>query len=165
MSNKMPTQKRLKELFYYDLETGIFTRIGKVKGGKLGCQAGHMKDNGYLHFSVDRKKYGAHRLAWVYVYGVEPESDIDHIDGNRANNSISNLRCVDRSTNLENISKAKSHNKSTGLLGAYKLKNGRFTSKIQVRGNSFSLGCFDTAIDAHQAYINAKKLYHIGFVG
>ena len=162
--SKMPTQNRLRNLFFYDPESGIFTRTSKVKGAKIGTQAGHLKDNGYIHFSVDSKKYGAHRLAWVYVYGLEPNGDIDHIDGNRANNAIKNLRCVDRSTNLENIKNAKSHNKSTGFLGAYKLPHGRFVSKIQVRGKNLNLGCFDTAIDAHKAYIEAKKKYHIGYV-
>jgi hypothetical protein len=162
--NKMPTQARLRELFLYDPETGIFTRISKVKGAKLGTQAGHIKDNGYIHFSVDRKKHGAHRLAWVYMYGVEPPEDIDHIDGNRANNAIKNLRCVNRSTNLQNIKKPKGNNKSTGVLGAYKLPYGRFTSKIRVENKSINLGCFDTAIEAHTAYINAKQKYHIGYV-
>ena len=148
---------RLCELFSYCPESGVFIRrsTGKV--------VGHKKDNGYIHFCVDYKKYLAHRLAWLYVHGVWPNGDIDHIDGNRSNNKIENLRDVPRSTNLENMKYAKSHNKSTGLLGSYLIKKtGRYTSRIKVNKTDVYLGVFDTAKDAHIAYIQAKKKFHVG---
>lgn len=160
------TSARLRHLFFYDPLTGAFTRAVGVKGGRAGAGAGHLKDNGYIHFSVDGKKYGAHRLAWLFVHGEMPPGDIDHIDGNRANNAIANLRSVDRSTNLENIRSAKSHNKSTRLLGAYPVSGSdSYCSKIQVRGKSMHLGCFATAEEAHSAYIAAKSNLHAGYVG
>lgn len=160
------TADRLKQLFHYDQKSGAFTRIAKVKGARVGAKAGHIKDNGYIHFSVDGKKYAAHRLAWLFVYGEMPTGDIDHIDGNRANNAIANLRSVDRSTNLENIRLAKSNNKSTRLLGAYPVSGSdSYCSKIQVRGKSMHLGCFATAEEAHSAYIAAKSNLHAGYVG
>lgn len=159
------TAERLKKLVSYDPDTGEFIRIARVKGARIGRVAGHIKDNGYIHFSVDGKKYGAHRLAWLYMTGDIPSGDIDHIDGNRANNKFSNLRCVDRSTNLENSRRAKSHNRGSGLLGAYLIKRtGRYHSKITVRGRSVSLGCFDTAQQAHEAYMAAKESLHTGYV-
>jgi hypothetical protein len=157
---------RLRSLFHYDCSSGKFKRIAVVKGARVGSVAGHLKGNGYIHFSIDGKKYGAHRLAWLYMTGELPNGDIDHIDGNRANNAFANLRCVDRSTNLENIRGAKSHNKSSGLLGAYRVANSsRWHSKIQVRGRTVSLGCYDTAEQANAAYMRAKYELHAGFVG
>jgi hypothetical protein len=151
------TAERLREVVSYNQETGVFMRRSN------GAVAGTRKDNGYLHFCVDTKKYGAHRLAWLYVRGEWPIGDIDHIDGNRANNAIKNLRDVDRSTNLENQRQAKSHNKSTGVLGAYLHKQtGKFMSRIQVRGKGKYLGLFDTVEEAHHAYVEAKRQLHEG---
>lgn len=159
------TADRLRFLFDYSPETGAFTRKVGIRGSSKGSVVGTIKSNGYLHFAVDFKKYLAHRLAWLYVRGSMPDGDIDHMDGDRKNNAIANLRCVDRSTNLENIKKAKSHNKSTGLLGAYPVDgSSRYCSKIQVRGKTLHLGCFDTAEQAHQAYMQAKAAHHVGYV-
>ena len=158
-----PTKERLEELFDYQPESGLFFRKQKNSRAKAGSIAGHIKDNGYIAINVDGGKYHAHRLAWIYINGCEPSGDIDHIDGDRTNNRISNLRNVSRSTNLENIKKAKSHNKSTGILGAYPSGNG-FTSKIQVKGKTYHLGSFKTVEQASTAYMEAKRKYHEGFV-
>lgn len=148
---------RLRELFSYCPESGTFARR---KSGKC---VGYKKNNGYIAFTVDSTKYFSHRLAWLYVHGVWPSADIDHIDGDRSNNKIANLRDVTRSTNLQNMRAAKSNNKSTGLLGSYLIKQtGRYTSRIQVNKADVYLGVFDTAEDAHIAYMQAKKRFHIG---
>lgn len=154
---KALTAQRLREVVSYDAATGCFVRVG------TGKPAGTVKSNGYLHFSVDGKKYGAHRLAWLFVHGAFPEGDIDHIDGDRKNNAIGNLRDVCRAVNLQNLRVAKSHNKSTGLLGAYFHKpSGRYTSRIQSMGKDKHLGMFDTAEAAHAAYLAAKRSMHEG---
>ena len=151
------TAERLREVVSYDRATGEFVRRG------TGRRAGTLKDNGYLHFTVDGVKWGAHRLAWLYVHGQWPDGDIDHIDGNRRNNALANLRDVSRSTNLQNLRCAKSHNKSTGLLGAhFHRQSGRYTSRIQTNGRDKHLGTFDTPEAAHAAYIAAKRELHEG---
>lgn len=158
-----PTAERVRELFSYCPATGEFIRLISTKGSRAGQKAGTLKSNGYLHFSVDGKKHGAHRIAWLHVYGYMPVGDVDHIDGDRQNNAINNLRDVDRSTNLENQRTAKSSNKSTGLLGAYFHKQiGRYTSRITTHGKDKHLGCFATAEEAHAAYIHAKRELHAG---
>lgn len=158
-----PTADRVRELFDYDHLTGIFIRKTTSPNAPKGTVAGTKKDNGYLHVCIDRKKHGLHRIAWLHFYGAMPEADIDHIDGNRTNNAISNLRAVDRSTNLENIKSAKSHNKSTGILGAYfNKKLGKFYSRIKIKGKDMCLGHFGTALEAHNAYISAKRKHHAG---
>lgn len=151
------TADELRAAFSYCSETGLFVRLS------TGRRAGTRKGNGYLHFDVNGRKYGAHRLAWLYVTGEWPAGDIDHIDGVRDNNRFSNLRDVSRTINLQNLRGAKSHNKSTGLLGSYFHKQtGRYTSRIRVNGKDRHLGMFATAQEAHAAYLAAKRSDHPG---
>lgn len=158
------TAEFLRELYDYDHLTGVFTRKFKNSKVKIGSIAGHIKSNGYVAFHVDRVKVHAHRMAWLHFYGKMPCGDIDHIDGDRTNNRISNLRDVSRQTNLENIKRAKSHNLSTGILGAYKSPKGLFSSRIRISGADHYLGAFKTAELAHAAYMSAKKQFHKGYV-
>jgi hypothetical protein len=152
--------QKLRELLNYDPETGIFTRrIALCNAVKAGDVAGS-NSNGYLALHVAGRRYKAHRLAWMYVYGDWPKSHIDHINGDKADNRITNLRDVDRSTNLQNMRLATKRN-SVGLMGVYPVK-GRYTSKIMVNGASRYLGCFKTAEEAHAAYLEAKREFHPG---
>lgn len=106
----------------------------------------------------------AHRLAWFYVNGVWPKGHIDHIDGNKTNNSIDNLRDVSRSMNLQNQKKAH-RGKSSGLpLGVHLSRGGRFMAQLRVNGKNKSFGTFDTPESAHEAYLQAKEYYHPGYV-
>lgn len=157
----MITADRLRELVHYCPETGIFTHLqsrGRVKARAIaGCNS-----NGYTVIRLDKILYPAHRLAWLYVHDRIPNGDVDHIDGNKSNNQISNLRDVDRSTNLQNQKCASSRNKSSGLLGVNKRENGTFRSYIQIDGKYVSLGTFKYAQDAHEAYLTAKRIHHKG---
>ena len=152
---------RLKKCLNYDPETGLFYReIATARCVKIGNIAGSVS-NGYIRIKIDGKRYQAHILAWFYVYGKLPDYEIDHIDGNRSNNSIINLRDVTKSINVQNQKKAQSDNKSTGLLGAYS-SGKKYKSSIRVDGENKYLGIFETAELAHGAYINAKRKYHEG---
>jgi hypothetical protein len=153
---------RLFELFEYNPETGDFTRKVTVahnamKGFIAGCPA----KNGYLRIRISGKYYYNHRLAWLYQFGEWPAGDVDHINGIRDDNCLSNLRCVSRSENLQNRS-AKGAAKS-GLMGAYFDKNtGRWYSKAQCieTGRQIGLGHYDTKEDAHEAYRAWKRENH-----
>lgn len=104
----MITQERLKELYNYDTKTGIFTRrIDTHKGRhKAGTVVGTPHNAGYLVLRIDGKLYLLHRLAFLYVHGYMP-IELDHKDRCRTNNSIDNLREVDRSKNNCNHTKQK----------------------------------------------------------
>ena len=157
------TAENARERFKYDAATGIFTRARPARHLATGSVVTGTISHGYVRIWIDGKQVAAHRLAWLIKTGSWPTADIDHIDGDRANNAWGNLRQVDRSTNLENIHGAKSHNRSTGLLGAYHSPTpGRFVSRIQVRGKSKSLGSFGSAEEAHAAYLSAKRELHSG---
>lgn len=123
--------------------------------------AGHLGKQGYLQICINRKLMQAHRLAWLYMHGELPKNIIDHIDGNKANNRILNLRDIDRKGNSQNTKKAKSTNKASGLLGVSKNKKlNKFTARITVSYKSIFLGLFDTPELAHDAYVKAKRRLH-----
>lgn len=113
------TSERLKELLWYSPETGSFTWLVTRPGtAKKGTIAGRVNNKGYRHISVDGKRYAAHRLAWFYVYGKWPAYQIDHINRDKDDNSISNLRDVDQSTNLANTGPQK--NNTSGVKFVHK---------------------------------------------
>lgn len=156
-------QQRLHELFDFDAERGLLiARVARrdVAPGEpcLGCDF-----SGYRMLCVDGKQFLVHRLIWLYVHGCWPTDNIDHRDGDGCNNRLANLRDVPQVVNSQNLRKARSNNRSTGMLGAYKRNDtGRFTSRIGVDGKSLSLGCFDSAEEAQSAYIEAKRRLHEG---
>ncbi len=158
------TQKQLKDAVDYDPLTGIFTRRTRTAHCmSIGDVAGCPNGRGYLKFGVNGKSYYAHRLAWLFVYGQFPHGIIDHIDGNRANNRIDNLRDVSRTVNNQNQRRAQSRNKSSGLLGvSFNNRNKNYVARICANGQQNHLGVFTDKNDAHQAYLTAKRHLHIG---
>ena len=155
----MLTQERLKELLDYDPETGVFVRKIDRGGAKAGAEAGSYDAHGYKIISVDGVRKKAHRLAWLYVHGCWPVSEIDHINRVRNDNRISNLREANKCTNQQNIGPKKC-NKS-GYLGVYKHNQcNRWAAKITHNGIVAYLGLFNTPEEAHAAYIAAKEKLH-----
>ncbi|CAB4241124.1 HNH nuclease [uncultured Caudovirales phage] len=155
------THTRLKELLHYDPLTGIFTwRIYRSPVARVGDTAGTLDSHGHRQIGVQRKLYGAHRLAWFYVYGVWPKNDIDHMNRIKDDNRIKNLRDVPTALNCQNAVDARSNSKSK-LLGVHR-KRYSFIAQIAVGGKKIHLGSFKTAEDAHAAYIAAKQKLHPG---
>jgi hypothetical protein len=155
------TAQRLRELLHYDPETGLFTRRIAHYGHPAGSAIGSTHNVGYVRLHVDGRSYLAHRLAWLYMTGEWPEQQVDHRDGDRANNRFENLRDVTRSVNFQNQRRARGNNKHSALLGAFK-KRDRWESRIKVDGAYIRLGTFRTAEEAHTAYIEAKRRLHPG---
>ena len=157
----MLTQERLKELLDYDPVVGIF--IWKI--ARCNIRAGSIagwNSKGYTTIQVERKNYFAHRLAWLYVYGVWPTNDIDHRDHNKGNNKISNLRDVTATINGQNQITANIGNLS-GFLGVtYDKQHCKYRAQIKVGGKQKYLGLFLTAENAHSAYLSAKRAFHLG---
>lgn len=157
------TAERLRELLDYDPETGLLTyRVDRRNGSKAGDVAGWTAQRGIRVIEVDQKNYKAHRLAWLHVNGSWPQGDIDHINGDPADNRLVNLRDVPHLLNLQNRRKPRSGSKA-GILGAqWDAARGKWKSSIRAQGKVTHLGRFDTAEEAQQAYLHAKRRLHDG---
>lgn len=156
----MLTATRLRELLSYDPETGDFTRLVGRSGprSRAGDVAGCENGQGYIRIYVDGIGYKAHRLAWLYVYGEMPP-ELDHINGNRSDNRIANLRSVTRAQNKMNCRTYK--NCTSGLKGAtFNKRAQKWKAQIQRDGKKVGLGYFETAEAAHEAYAVAANALH-----
>lgn len=155
------TQERLTAVLYYDEFTGVFTR--RLSRGNLyqqGDTAGRSTFYGYSVISVDGVEYLAHRLAWLYVHGSWPIEDIDHINGVRTDNFISNLRDVSPTINMQNRRKC-SRNNRCGVLGVcWHKATKKWRACIRFGGRQKSLGYFHTVADAYEARKAAELLYY-----
>ena len=148
------TQEELKALLDYDPESGVFTWKVKISDKiNVGQRAGSNAVKGYRQLKLNGTVYNEHRLVWFYNYGIWP-TEIDHINQVKSDNRLVNLREVSRVINAHNKSKANSTS-SIGLRGVRFDKN-KYTATIQVAGILHRLGRFDTAEQAHQAYLNSK---------
>lgn len=111
------TAERLRELLSYDPETGIFRRVATRRQVKSGDIAGSDDGKGYWRIRVNGEKHRAHRLAWLYVNGAWPIDQLDHINGDKLDNRICNLREATNSENQQNRSLPKSN--TSGRLGVH----------------------------------------------
>lgn len=151
----MITQQRLKELLDYNPETGEFIWKVKRKRVEIGDVAGCVDLQGYQAIGIDNKLHRAHRLAWLYVYGQLPNM-IDHINGNRRDNKIENLRLVNRSQNQGNRKTSIKNN--SGFKGVYwNAKRKKYFANCK----NEHIGIFKTAEEAAEAY-NKKALELFG---
>ncbi len=142
------------------LNTGQFTWI-KSKGISktiVGEIAGTKIVKNYISIVFNQKSYLAHRLAWLYVHGEFPKNLIDHIDKDKTNNRIDNLREATHAENMQNIGTF-SKNNTCNALGVSK-KRKKFSASICINRKKISLGSFNTIELAHEAYLTAKRKYH-----
>lgn len=163
---------KLDELLFYSPETGEFAwkerpRELFVTDGEChrwnrryaGQPTFQTKSHGYRHGTIFYRTESAHRVAWALVHGEWPADQIDHIDGDRANNRIGNLRCV---SVLENGRNARRSIKNrSGHTGIYPHGHGKWRARISVHRKCLSLGVFNTLEEAITARKRADK--HYGF--
>ncbi len=155
MRNNSLTQDELHGLVDYDRTTGIMKKNGEIIGGEIS------NNDRYLKAMLLGTRYKIHRLAWLYVYGEFPKEQIDHINGDRLDNRICNLRDVSQIMNNQNS--AKRIDNTSGCVGV----------KIRLQGNKILwiasiggkpkkyLGIFNNINDA----IIARKMaeYKLGY--
>ncbi len=149
----MLTKERVLELLEADFKAGkLFWKVtrGKVKqGDQAGSPSIH---SGYWHVMLDGKMYRSHRVLWLMYYGEWPKNQIDHIDCNKRNNAITNLRDV---TCRENQSNRKRPSLA-GTTGVFPKGRG-YSAQIQINGKTRYLGTFDTIEAASAAYTKEKN--------
>lgn len=162
------TAERVRALLCYDPATGHFTRrVRTAQRHQVGDRAdfqilgGNAK--GYYRVAIDSKRYLAHRVAWLYVHGAWPDQFIDHLNGDRADNRLENLRQADAKLNQENLRKPRRKSTASGLLGAHWDEQvGKFKASIVVDRKKHHLGNFEDPAAAHAAYVQAKRAMHRG---
>ena len=159
MGAKILTQERLKELLHYDSDTGVFTwRVDR--GIKIAGSIAGTNCNGYRVIRVDGRAYGAHILAWIYIYGNKPTVGIDHCNKIKNDNSLANLRLATSSENQQNILSPRANNK-LGVRGVALFKRTKkYHAQIAVKGKRIHLGYFDDLDSAIAARKQAEKQYH-----
>lgn len=153
------TAEKLRELLHYDQETGIFTwKVSTSRSVKVGSVAGCQNGAGYLQIRVQSRPYLAHRLAWLYVQREWPKLDIDHINRNRSDNRIANLREVSHKQNHQNASKPS--NNTSGHTGVtWRKQSAKWQARIKHNYKMIHLGYFENLEEAIAARKAAEKLY------
>lgn len=147
----MITREELQSILHYDKNTGVFTKLSNGKEVK-----GSFNDN-YKRIQINKKRYYLHRLAYLYEYGFIPD-EVDHINRNRSDNRIVNLRDGSGAVNRRN--KSLSYNNTSGKTGVkfYENRN-RWVSTIYSNSKPIHLGTFDNLDEAIKARIEGEIKY------
>jgi len=156
----------LRARLRYEPDTGLlYWRDGEKFSGRRAFA--HVSSRGYNATSIKIRSTGklttmsAHRVAWAIHYGEHPTGQIDHINGNKTDNRISNLRDVVNAENAKNL--AMKSNNTSGVNGVYKhSQTGKWTAQINAGGKTIGLGCFERIEDAIIARKAAERvlMYH-----
>lgn len=161
-TNKKHNYKDLSSVLSYDESTGIITWSVTIPKSLVsnGTKAGYIHHTGYRVISYQKRKYLAHRVAWLLHKKEWPRFVIDHINGKKDDNRICNLRDVPISQNNENQRAAQVKNKS-GYFGVV-CRGNKWVSTINHRNKQIYLGTFENPESAHRAYVEAKRKIHKG---
>lgn len=151
------TQQRLKELLSYDPDTGAFTWLVTTSNrAPAGTRAGSSSHE-YVTIRVDKRRYPAHRLAWLYMTGGWPEAQIDHRDQDRSNNRWANLRGATLTENNRNTGTRR--NNSTGYKGVSR-HGPTFRAECLAEGQRVRKSGFATASDASNWITQQRARLH-----
>jgi len=152
------TQECLKEALSYDPLTGNFVWIKRRGGRKFGAIAGCLNRYGYRVITVWCNVYTAHRLAWLYVYGVFPSGGIDHINGSKDDNRIANLREATELQNSWNQCREKGVSGHKNVVWRESKK--RWQVRMHINGKKRAFGSFIDVEEANQRAIEVRDQHH-----
>ena len=157
----MLTFERANELFKYEPETGMLIR--KVTTGNnrfhAGTVAGCASPEGYLRVRIDKALYRVHRVCYLLAYGsLADDMQVDHINHDRADNRLANLRLVTNTQNGRNTKLPVTN--TTGVIGvSYNKKYDKYYAHIHIKGKNIYLGQYDTLEEAAAARADANLKY------
>lgn len=148
----LPSAKFVKKV-KYDPATGVFSRVKVGRDGVAYTFVYEAKEanNGYARVIAFGQRYYAHRLAWYYVHGVMPDGEVDHINGDRSDNRIANLRPATRALNAANAQRPQ-----RSFLRGVSQRKSKFWAQIKINSKQHYLGSFDTEMEAHEAFCRAS---------
>lgn len=149
--------KQLFDYLNYDPQTGVFTwKVNAARGEKIGDIAGNVNHRGYRSIWINGLQFFAHRIAWAMSYGEWPELDVDHINQNKSDNRICNLRHASRSENMFN--RGKNKNNTSGIKGVVFCKQtGKWRAQMMMNRKSVNIGRFATKEQAAEAYLQKAR--------
>jgi hypothetical protein len=155
----MPSQRRIKELFTYDDKGHLRAKITSSHHRKAGDIVGCLKTNGYKMAMVDRVNYYIHRLVWVYHNGPIPDGMVvDHINMERKDNRVENLRLVTRTENNKKLS-LRSDNK-TGVIGVSWCRRWKkYHARVKISGKEVFARYFHNLEEAAKAVEQARQSF------
>lgn len=155
------TQDLLHELFEYRDDGNLYWRENGAGRRDISKPAGTMRKNGYIQIRINRKIYLAHRLVFLMHHGFLPK-EVDHIDGNEANNAVENLRLATPSQNMRN--RGKQSNNKSGFKGvSWDKRKAKWRATIGINRKYKHLGYFDCPEQAYGAYCQAAAEIHKDF--
>mgnify|MGYP000944445100 CR=1 FL=1 len=160
MSKEKLSVERVRALFTYNPSTGCVTY--RVRHGRMraGMQAGSLKHSGYVELKVDGVMVRRSRIAWALFHGRWPTHHIDHMNRNRSDDRIANLRDVSPATNSHNQGETRVNNTS-GVVGvSFNKRQQKFVASIYVDGRCVFLGQFATLEAAANARRIGKMKHH-----
>lgn len=144
----------------YDPLTGALTWKVARNSKLIGKETKSIDASGYIQVNICGTICKGHRLAWFIYYGQWPEGHIDHINGDRADNRIANLRVVTNAINCQNKREPLPANK-LGVLGVT-FNKGAYRASVMLNRKQHHLGRFSTIEEASAAYVSAKRILHDG---
>lgn len=148
--------KTISDFLDYNPESGVFVWKVKTRARNIGDVAGNTNWRGYTSIWINGEQYYAHRMAWAICNGAWPSCDIDHINEDKSDNRICNLRIASRSQNMFN--RGKNKNNTSGFKGVSFCKDtGRWMAQMSIYGKSLKIGRFDTKEEASRAYFEKAK--------
>lgn len=158
-TRKEPTQEELKKLVTLDKKLGVLI-WKETKSGRRRETAGGPSGNGYYSVMINGVRFGVHRLIWIYLHGGIPEGwEIDHRDGNPANNRPNNLRVV--TVLQQNWNRRASRRNKFGIPGVHwDDKIQRFRAKCTISGKTKYLGVFKTLDEAKKVRESYSRRMH-----
>lgn len=156
----------VRECFDYDYVSGRLTWKERPSAGVTwnlrfaGKIAGCLHSEGYVVVKCFGERYRAHRLAWLYMTGEWPSYEIDHINGDRADNRFINLREASHGENNQNLAKQKRPTTSKYIGVSYRKSDGAWVAQIKGNDRTIFLGAYASEQRARDAYRIAKEKYH-----
>lgn len=153
------SHSRLLSILYWDDSIGRFkNKINRASSAMKGEIAGSDRLDGYRSVCIDGWVYLEHRLVWFYFNAVWPALELDHIDLNKTNNRLSNLREVNRRQQLQHT-RGRGGTSSRVGIGFHKC-TGKWYASIMVDGKRKHLGLFDTEEEAWAKRLEAERKYY-----